>query len=123
VHFSTAIALFLRPAARRYYAFFLESGAQRDFSPNSYQQHAHFHGDFLAQGHGRRRQLSRIGDGGQGDLGRVTRFFTDEQGATLIEYALITGLIALASVRALEIPTIMGQLFSKISGHASRMNP
>jgi len=46
----------------------------------------------------------------------VTQFMKDEQGADLIEYALLAGLISLAAVGALStIGTSLTGLFGKIS--------
>ena len=46
----------------------------------------------------------------------VTQFMKDEQGADLIEYALLAGLISLAAVGALTtIGTSITGLFGKIS--------
>jgi len=46
----------------------------------------------------------------------VTQFMKDEQGADLIEYALLAGLISLAAVGALStIGTSITGLFGKIS--------
>jgi pilus assembly protein Flp/PilA len=45
----------------------------------------------------------------------ITRFITDDRGADLIEYALLTGLIALAAVGALgTVGTSLTTLFDKI---------
>ncbi len=52
---------------------------------------------------------------------RVRRFLTDEQGADLIEYALIAALISLAGVMSLTsvgttISTLFGSIDTKVSG-------
>jgi Flp pilus assembly pilin Flp len=45
----------------------------------------------------------------------ITRFISDDQGADLIEYALLTGLIALAAVVTLgNVSTSLNLLYGKI---------
>jgi Flp pilus assembly pilin Flp len=57
-------------------------------------------------------------------LGSVTRFFTGQQGASVLEYALVTGLIAIAAVGALKgINTNLSELFSNVSDNLARINP
>ena len=49
-------------------------------------------------------------------MGSITRFVNDDQGADLIEYALLAGLISLAAVTALgTVGTSITGLFGKIS--------
>jgi pilus assembly protein Flp/PilA len=57
-------------------------------------------------------------------MGRITRFAKDEQGADLIEYALLAGLISLAAVTALgTVGTSISGLFDKINTKLSGVNP
>ena len=49
-------------------------------------------------------------------MGSIVRFITEEQGADLIEYALLAGLISLACVLTLgAIGTRLGALYTSIS--------
>jgi pilus assembly protein Flp/PilA len=51
-----------------------------------------------------------------GTFGNIGRFIGDEQGADLIEYALLAGLISLAAVATLTtVGTSITGLFTKIS--------
>jgi pilus assembly protein Flp/PilA len=54
-------------------------------------------------------------------MNAITRFITDDQGADLIEYALLVGLITLAAVGSLstigtKIGTMWSTIATKISG-------
>ena len=56
-------------------------------------------------------------------MSTITRFINDEQGADLIEYALLAGLISLAAVATLT--TVGGSIkdiWLKISGNITKAN-
>lgn len=43
----------------------------------------------------------------------LTEFWADERGATIIEYALIAGIVSIAAIATIrEIPTILNSMFS-----------
>jgi pilus assembly protein Flp/PilA len=57
-------------------------------------------------------------------MGSIKRFANDDQGADLIEYALLAGLISLAAVTALgTVGTSITGLFTKINTKLSAINP
>ena len=57
-------------------------------------------------------------------MNRVIRFINDDQGADLIEYALLVGLIALAMTASLKnISTSISGLFTKIQTTLDAINP
>jgi pilus assembly protein Flp/PilA len=57
-------------------------------------------------------------------MGSITRFIKQDEGADLIEYALLAGLISLAAVGTLTtVGTSITGLFSKISTKLSGINP
>jgi len=54
----------------------------------------------------------------------AARFVSDDQGADLIEYALLVGLIALAMTTALtNLSTSIGDLFTRIQTKLGAINP
>jgi pilus assembly protein Flp/PilA len=54
----------------------------------------------------------------------IKQFFTHQEGADLIEYALLAGLISLAAVTALgTVGTSITGLFDKIGTKLSGINP
>ena len=57
-------------------------------------------------------------------MGSITRFIKQDEGADLIEYALLAGLISLAAVATLtSVGTSITGLFSKISTKLGTINP
>ena len=57
-------------------------------------------------------------------LSMVKRFITDEDGADLIEYALLAGLVALAAVATLTtLGTSISGLYTRISTKIAGINP
>ena len=57
-------------------------------------------------------------------MNRILRFIDDDQGADLIEYALLVGLIALAMTTTLtNVSTSITGLFGKIQTKLGAINP
>jgi len=57
-------------------------------------------------------------------MGSITRFIKQDDGADLIEYALLAGLISLAAVATLTtVGTSITGLFTKISTKLGTINP
>ena len=57
-------------------------------------------------------------------MGSITRFISQDEGADLIEYALLAGLISLAAVATLTtVGTSIPWLFTKISTTLTALNP
>ena len=57
-------------------------------------------------------------------MGSITRFINQDEGADLIEYALLAGLISLAAVATLTtVGTSITGLFTKISTKLSTITP
>jgi len=57
-------------------------------------------------------------------MNRVIRFINDDQGADLIEYALLVGLIALAMTASLkDVSTSISNLFGDIKTKLDAINP
>jgi len=57
-------------------------------------------------------------------MDNVRRFIADDQGADLVEYALLVGLIALALTTTLSgVATSITGLFGKINSKLSGINP
>ena len=57
-------------------------------------------------------------------MGSITRFIKQDEGADLIEYALLAGLISLAAVATLtSVGTSITGLFTKISTKLGTINP
>jgi pilus assembly protein Flp/PilA len=57
-------------------------------------------------------------------MGSITRFIDMDEGADLIEYALLAGLISLAAVATLTtVGTSITGLFTKISTKLTAINP
>jgi len=54
-------------------------------------------------------------------MNRITRFVNDDQGADLIEYALLVGLISLAATLSLQaVGSSVSGMWSAISGSLSK---